>query len=83
MTADEVDTGIGPVLTLDETRVRWTFIGFLELGFEENEEKRIACDSVGKGEEEEGSEFAFHVFKGLGFHRKRTVPWLAQSLLPD
>jgi hypothetical protein len=26
--ADEVDTGIGPVFALEETRVRWTFIGF-------------------------------------------------------
>jgi hypothetical protein len=35
VSADEVDTGIGPVLTLDDLRVRWTFMGldacFLEL----------------------------------------------------
>jgi hypothetical protein len=25
---DEVETGIGPVLTFEDLRVRWTFIGF-------------------------------------------------------
>jgi hypothetical protein len=27
--ADEVDTGIGPVLTFEDLRVKWTFIGDL------------------------------------------------------
>jgi hypothetical protein len=39
------------------------FSGGLKLGFEENEEKRIAGDGVGKGDEEGGEEF----FK-RGFH---------------
>jgi hypothetical protein len=38
-------------------------VGDLELGFKENQEESIAGDGVGKGEEEEGSEF----FK-RGFH---------------
>jgi hypothetical protein len=49
VTADEVETGIGPVLTFEDFRVRWTFIGFLELGFKENQEESIAGDGVKEG----------------------------------
>jgi hypothetical protein len=49
--ADEVDTGIGPVLTLEDFRVRWTFIGFSELRFKEDEEEGVAGDGVKEGRE--------------------------------
>jgi hypothetical protein len=32
------------------------------LGFKENQEEGVACDSVGNGDEEEGSEFSAHKF---------------------
>ena len=35
-------------------------MGDSELGFKENQEESVAGDGVGKGEEEEGEEFAFH-----------------------
>ena len=43
MTADEVDTGIGPVFALADLRVRWTFMGLMvwkEVRFKITEEQK-------------------------------------------
>jgi len=64
--ADDVETGIGPVLMLEETKVRWTFMDllWLELGTEKEEVKGGGGCSVGHGLNEEGEKLAFHGISG-------------------
>jgi hypothetical protein len=51
--ADDVETGIGPVLTLEDLRVRWTFIGLMvrsetggrfEVSLKEDESDDCSCN---------------------------------------
>lgn len=62
MTADEVETGIGPVLAFADFRVRWTFTGFdgLELRDDEEPEGQKAKAKEGQRLKESGQDFAFH-----------------------
>ena len=67
MTADDVETGIGPVFALADLRVRWMFMGFdawdSKLRDDEEPIEGAACDNVESRHGEEGEEF----FK-RGFH---------------
>ena len=63
MTADEVDTGIGPVLTFADLRVRWTFIGLMVWGDAERAFKESDKGDKGDDKGDEGQSFdgdAFH-----------------------
>ena len=43
VTADDVETGIGPVFAFADFRVRWTFMGLMvwkEVGFKMTEEQK-------------------------------------------
>lgn len=54
--ADDVETGMGPVFALLETRVRWTFTGWdgLELRADEKEVESDADGAKAKGNESGG-----------------------------
>ena len=62
MTADDVETGIGPVFAFADLRVKWTFTGFdgLELRDNEKPEGQKAKGKEEKGLKKEGLDFAFH-----------------------
>lgn len=56
MQADDVETGMGPVFALLETRVRWTFTGWdgLELRADEDDEESDADGDQAEGNESGG-----------------------------
>lgn len=70
MTADEVETGIGPVLAFADFRVKWTFTGFdgLELRDDEEPKGEKAKAKENEGLKEGGENFAFHGFSGFERH---------------
>jgi len=67
VTADDVETGMGPVFAFADFRVRWTFTGFdgLELRDDEEPKGEKAKGKENEGLKGEGEDFAFHGISGI------------------